>query len=242
VRPFTVAEFVGAKLGVLPLHVYDAFHAVLLGRALAAGVELGLFDALGRRPETAASLSRELQLPEESAALLLGTMGAAGYLTRRGDTFALRRSARRWLTSGSPQSLSNFIRYVALLHRKWLDLAETLRAGRPRHHYAGEFSAPEWRIYVLGMRDLARLLLPSVARVVTVPRRTAVSLLDVGGSHGAYTAAFCERHDNLRGTIVDLPQALAVAAEIIAQSPASARIALHGALVPSLDRAVDGFA
>lgn len=228
-RPFTFGEYLGARLGLLPLPMFDAFHAVLLGRTLTAALELGIFEALDQSAQPAASLAATLRLPEESTRLLLGALEAAGYLHKtRGGDYGLSRTSRRWLSASSPEYLGHFLRYVGILQRKWSDLGESLRRGGPGRHYAEAFSPEEWRTYVLGMRELARLLLPSLTRRIVLPP-SARSLLDVGGSHGSYTTAFCERHAELHGTIVDLPQALGVTRELLAASPAASRIELHPA-------------
>ncbi|HBL26990.1 MAG TPA: SAM-dependent methyltransferase, partial [Acidobacteria bacterium] len=44
----------------------------------------------------------------------------------------------------------------------------------------------------------------------------ARDLLDVGGAHGFHAAALCRRHPALRAVVLDLPEALATAAPLLA--------------------------
>jgi 2-polyprenyl-3-methyl-5-hydroxy-6-metoxy-1,4-benzoquinol methylase len=47
--------------------------------------------------------------------------------------------------------------------------------------------------------------------------KTARSLLDIGGSHGFYSVALCRRYAGLTATILELPEAIPTAAEILAR-------------------------
>jgi 2-polyprenyl-3-methyl-5-hydroxy-6-metoxy-1,4-benzoquinol methylase len=52
-------------------------------------------------------------------------------------------------------------------------------------------------------------------------------MLDVGGGHGAYSAAFCRRYPQLNATILDLPQAVEVANSLVAEENLEDRISLR---------------
>ena len=79
---------------------------------------------------------------------------------------------------------------------------------RPYYEMYGE---REWRVYVMGMRDLARLLLPHVIGKV-LPAADARQLLDIGGSHGLYAIECCKRRPGLHATVMDFAMPLALAA------------------------------
>jgi SAM-dependent methyltransferase len=49
-------------------------------------------------------------------------------------------------------------------------------------------------------------------------------LLDIGGSHGAYAAAFCSRYPTLSATVLDLPPVTAIGAELIESTDLRDRI------------------
>jgi cyclopropane fatty-acyl-phospholipid synthase-like methyltransferase len=49
-------------------------------------------------------------------------------------------------------------------------------------------------------------------------------LLDIGGAHGAYAAAFCRRYPTLTATVLDLPPVAAIGAELIRSTGLAERI------------------
>jgi 2-polyprenyl-3-methyl-5-hydroxy-6-metoxy-1,4-benzoquinol methylase len=52
----------------------------------------------------------------------------------------------------------------------------------------------------------------------------ARDLLDIGGSHGHYSAALCRMHDGLRGVVLDLPEAVQHAAPLLAAEKMGDRV------------------
>src|SRR5262249_9731925 len=128
----------------------------------------------------------------------------------------LTAAARRWLLRDSPQSIRDYLLYNAL---QWNWLSRTdgyLQTGTPiRFHQ--EMSPDEWKMYQHAMLAIARLTAPDVARRIPVPS-TARQMLDIGGAHGAYSLALCQRHPQLQATILDLPQAVKFAAALLARS------------------------
>ena len=205
---FRIRERVAARLNLLPEALYDAFPAVLFGRVLVIASSLGLFDELDRRAQTPEEISRSLNLPLESAELMLSSLNAAGYLKKRRAVYSLAPQAAKWLVRSSPHSLANFLEYVELLHARWLTLEDSLRRGKPLKTYVETFGLDEWRIYTDGMMDLAKLILPRLLPKIELPEG-ARTLLDLGGSHGLYALELCRRYPLLRATITDFPAVLA---------------------------------
>jgi 2-polyprenyl-3-methyl-5-hydroxy-6-metoxy-1,4-benzoquinol methylase len=83
----------------------------------------------------------------------------------------------------------------------------------------------QWDVYQRGMRSLARLSAPEVA--ARVPGlQNPLTMLDIGGGHGAYSAALCRRYPQLNATILDLPQAIQVANSLVAEEHLKERIIL----------------
>ena len=54
-------------------------------------------------------------------------------------------------------------------------------------------------------------------------------LLDVGGGSGAFSIALCQRHSDLRATVLDFPNVVAVAERFVKEAKLQDRIAyVHG--------------
>ncbi|HEV7361323.1 MAG TPA: class I SAM-dependent methyltransferase, partial [Mycobacterium sp.] len=62
-----------------------------------------------------------------------------------------------------------------------------------------------------------------VAQAIPVPPG-ATDMIDVGGSHGHYSVALCRRHSRLGSVVLDLPEAVRVAAPLLATEKMGARV------------------
>jgi SAM-dependent methyltransferase len=213
-------------LHILPAPIMDTFAGVLFGRALAIAVRRGLFDALASAPMTNEQIAAATHLHPRALRLLLEACVVAGYLAHRNGAYGLTAEGRKWLCRDSAHSLVNLIGYFETLHGRWADLEASLEVGAPPHPYYDVFNEEDWRTYVLGMRDLARLLLPHVVGKI-VPHNEARSLLDIGGSHGLYSIECCRRRPDLHATIMDFAPALAHASAFAQKSGVAGRVELH---------------
>ena len=97
-----------------------------------------------------------------------------------------------------------------------------LRTGEPVHIHE-QMSAEDWGHYQRGMRSGANLAVGELVRRVRLPSM-ARDMLDIGGSHGYYSVAFCRRYPNLRARILDLPQAVEQAAPLLAREGMGDRV------------------
>jgi SAM-dependent methyltransferase len=80
-----------------------------------------------------------------------------------------------------------------------------------------------WDRYQRGMRALASISADEVTARLPVPEG-ATAMLDIGGSHGYYSVCACRRHQGLRATILDLPEAVEHAAAILAREGMGERV------------------
>lgn len=195
------------RLHLLPTPIIDTFGSIVFGRALTIAVRRGVFEALAQTPRTAAELAGTTGLSTKGMELLLESFVVAGYLFSQGNSYSLTAEARKWLLEDSPHYLGNLIRYFETLYERWTYLEHSLEHGTPPHRYYEKFTDEDWRVYVLGMRDLATLLLSDVMKKISLPDSPR-HLLDLGGSHGLYAIACCRRYPTLTSTVVDFEEAL----------------------------------
>ena len=77
-----------------------------------------------------------------------------------------------------------------------------VRTGQPLGFH--ENLAPaDWAPYQQGQASHAALLVEEVIARVPMPKG-ATNLLDLGGAHGLYSFAFCNRYPELQALVVDL--------------------------------------
>lgn len=201
-------------------------------RAGAAGVRLGVFDALREGPRNATEVARAIRSSERGTAAFLEALVALGYLRKSGGAYANTAGTAAWLTSGSATDWSPVARWWdEIVFRFWDEhLEASIRRGSPRRTiYEWLNDIPDgWRIAQGAFAAYARPVADRIASKVLLPP-SARRLVDVGGGHGLYTIAFCRRHPGLTATIVDSPKALEPARENIAAAGMTDRIEMRAA-------------
>ena len=221
--PESLAERAALALGRVPTPFLHSHPALLLARTLVEAAERGLFEALADGPRSPAAVAETCETDPAATHAVLDALAGAGYLRRSDGAFALTADARRWLLEDSPHSLVDSLRFRAL-EWEWIGrLGTFLDTGEPLDFHVA-MTPDEWALYQRGMRALARLAVPETVRRTPVPR-DALRLLDVGGAHGAFAAAFCQKHPGLDAVVLDLPEAVAHAAPLLAEEAEKAGVA-----------------
>lgn len=216
-------EWLALRLNLVPTPLADGVFAMMACRALMAGLDLGLIDLLADGPASADELAERLALDPTGTLALTEALASGGYLERTGSRYRLARRARRWLDPRGPGYVGNLIRFNQDHWRWWSDLEAMLKSGQPVAIHQELQGDAAWHRYVLGMRDLAGLVADEIVGALR-PLRTPLRLLDIGGSHGGYAAAFCRRYPTLTATVLDLPPVAAIGAELIKETGLGERI------------------
>ena len=205
----TALEHLLARLNLLPVPLFDTPLASGIARVLVSACELGVFDALSTQPLTLERLAERLQCNPQGMQLLLQLLVSAGYLRKRRGCYHNSRMAQRWLTSNSPMSIAPYIIHSPDLVAIWDYLPQVVRENKQamRMPYEEDPSNPETQAalarHYAGLASLAMALGGEVVSRVHLPANAA-QLLDVGGSHAAYSILFCRKYPQLRATILDI--------------------------------------
>jgi len=220
--PGNPVEWLAMRLNLVPRPLLDTQMAFTLARIVMVASKIGLFDALATAPATAEEIARRCDTNPEGTAKLLPTLVTSGYLRASGDTFELTKSARKWLLSASPQSLNDKLLFQ-FMEWTWMERAEEfVRTGKLEDFHA-TLNDREWKLYQRGMKSVAGGVVESVSRAVRIPAG-ATDLLDIGGSHGAYSVALCRQHAKLNAVVLDLPGAVRHAAPLLAAEGMGERV------------------
>lgn len=209
----------------LPGPVIDVFGNVLYGRALAIAIRRGFFETMAAGPAGVEAIARATGFHAAAIELMAKMFILGGYLRREGDGFRLTAEGKTWLLQSSPTSVTSLVGYFELLHQRWSRMEYTLDHGGPPVPYFALFNDVDWKTYVYGMRDLARLLMPEVLPRLQLPP-AATRVLDLGGSHALYSIELLRLHPELNSTVIDFPLALKHAAEIVREAGLTGRFAL----------------
>ena len=217
-------ERIAARTNVVPAPLLETQIAFSMARSIMAGVKLGIYDAVGAGAATAAAVAAACGTDPEATTKLMNTLVGCRYLRHRAGRYTLTEKARKWLLTDSPNSIAD---KLLMQYDEWDVVAkyeEYVTTGTPLDLHATLTDARAWERYQRGMRALASISADEVAQRLPVPPG-ATAMLDVGGSHGYYSVCACRRHDGLRATILDLPQAVAHAAPILAREGMGDRVA-----------------
>ena len=225
-RPGNALEAAAMAAGQAPTPLFEAFVGYLQARAIMAGCALGIFAALEERPDDAAGLAGRLGLDVQGTGALLTALHASGYLDARDGRYAPSAVTRRWLLPGRPGTLEPYLGAFNADMWAWITgLEDAVRTGRDAGLHAMDAADPRWERYMRGLFALARHAGGDVAWAVGAdrPRR----LLDLAGGHGGFAIALCERHPELRATVVDLEPAVAVGRRLVAEHGFAGRVAFQ---------------
>jgi SAM-dependent methyltransferase len=197
------------RFNLLPSPLFDTPLAPGIAKALVTACELHLFDELRAGPLPLAELAKRVACQPEGLRLLLNILVSAGYLRSRGGRYRNSRVACRWLTSASPASVAPYVLHSPDIVAIWDDMPQVVRENRQvaAMPYDEDASTPEMQAklarHYAGLASLAMALGGEIVLRAPVPRR-ADSLLDVGGSHAAYSVLFCRKYARLSATILDI--------------------------------------
>lgn len=228
----TALEWLLERLNLLPSPLMDTPLAPGIAKALITACELGLFDALDERALTLDELAARLECQPEGLRFLLQLLVVAGYLRVRRGRYRNRAVARRWLTRGSTVNIAPYVIHSPDIIAIWEHLPEVVRTNRATVHmpYEEDSSQPEVRAalerHYAGLASLALVLGRELIIRTPLPAG-ATRLLDVGGSHAAYSVLFCRKYPNLRATIVDLPPGVEAGRRTAQQTGMGERLDFH---------------
>jgi SAM-dependent methyltransferase len=200
-NPGNLRERIALALDLIPRPLGDVLLGPLLAKAVIAASSLGVFNALADRPRTVEEVGAQCGSDVEATGKLLRALYASGYLKWRDGLYGLTRMSQRWLLTGSAKSM-----HFAVLHRaidlRFMDFDRYVRTGESRDFHK-ELTQEDWVCYHSGQASQARLIVEEVSNRSPIPAG-ASEMLDLGGGHGLYSLAFCQRHPGLHSRVLDL--------------------------------------
>lgn len=200
--------------GMFPTPMLEPYGAAF-GRALMVATRLGIFDVLAAAPLGAAVLARRCEIDARACEKLINLLVGMRYLKTTSDgRYRLTKLARRWVLSGQSGSVRDMV-LMKFLEWEWFEGIEAfVRTGEPLDVHAS-MSPNDWGLYQRGMRAQAGLAGRWLARALPLPPG-ATTMLDIGGSHGHFSAELCRRHPGLSSVVLELPEAVEQAAALLA--------------------------
>jgi 2-polyprenyl-3-methyl-5-hydroxy-6-metoxy-1,4-benzoquinol methylase len=215
IQPEGLLERVALWLNLAPTPLVDTQVAFNAARAIMAGADVGIFDAIGKNAKTAEQIVELIHTDLAATKNLLNCLVGIGYLRWNNENYSLRPKYYKWLLKEYSSNLTGKLRFQ-LIEWNWMaNLEEYVRTGKPMNFHS-TMKADEWARYQDGMRDLSVNTAKELAGKLKLPAN-AGRMLDIGGSHGLYSIELCKKHSSLSSTILELPGAIDRASAIAAQ-------------------------
>jgi SAM-dependent methyltransferase len=215
-------EYLALRMNLVPTPLVDTQMAFIVARAVMAGAELGIFDALAAGPAGFEDVARTCGTHPRATRQLLDCLVGLDYLKFRGGRYENGDVAAKWIVRGSPSSLRDKLVFQRL-EWNWLSrLSDFVRTGEAIDIH-GTMTGDDWTVYQDGMRSLAGGTAREIAKKLPVPRG-ATRMLDIGGSHGLHSAELCKLHPSLESVILERPEAIERSREHLSALGMGARI------------------
>lgn len=194
-------------------------------QVLFAAGELGVFALLAERgalsgAEAAAALGTDPDATER----LLGALTAIDLLVHEDDRFSNGPAAESYLVPDRPESMATWVSLIGSWAQTFGKLPASVRTGEPAEAPEEKLGgSPDYtRRFILGMHDYAMGPGRELARHLDLGGRGR--LLDVGGGPGTYSILLAEANPSLSAVVLDLPDVVEIADEVIARHGLSGRV------------------
>ena len=214
-QPLLLSSPVGdAETPALPNPALQSLHAMALARTIGVSARAGVFSELADGPTEVGELAHRLAFRPSLLRLMLDVLVAADLVEYDEPFHSLSPRGRRWLDPQSPTSITTYVAHT-LDRWDWLTDLEAIATGRSAPNARPEDDdETSWLRFIRADYEIARLVAADVARAIGLAD-SARSVLDLGGGHGWYAAALCQRNPLLRATVVDEAGAVLIGREII---------------------------
>ena len=198
------------------------------GAAIITASKLGLFKVLADGPRSPAEIAQATGASEDGVTRLVEALASFGYLLRVNERFANGPTPQTWLTPQGRVDFTAGVMWQAELWH-WLEgLSQAVQQGGPqRSIWRLMDDRPEMgQLFSQYMKALAQLTADPLLQSVPLPDG-ARRLLDLGGSHGLRSIAYCERYPQLQAVVYDLPSSLTDTEQTIAAREMGSRISIQ---------------
>ncbi|UCG16415.1 MAG: hypothetical protein JSV19_14075 [Phycisphaerales bacterium] len=191
---------------------------------VAAAAELDVFTGLSGGPMTAAALASALGADVRGVTVLLDALAAMDLLDKHDGTYTTPPTLSDLLTeTGSGSTVLAMVRHQANCLRRWGQLAQVTRAGKPAERtpsIRGE--AADQASFIGAMHDVSGPVAGALVTALGTPRFRR--LLDVGGASGTWTIAFLQAVPDATADLFDLPDVIPLARRRIGDAGLTDRV------------------
>jgi 2-polyprenyl-3-methyl-5-hydroxy-6-metoxy-1,4-benzoquinol methylase len=196
-----------------PNPLLDPFVPAMSSWALVTAVSSGIFDEIADGADTSQKIAERLKLDVDAVKLLLDILSCLGYVDLYEGNYRLTDVSKQTLTKESHHRLRNWVRFghFQLLALEKLDAVVKGKTKVNLHDLMK--SSDDLRLHQYAMAETAAPASDWVASQIVLPENRKL-MLDIGGSHGIYSAAICKKNPPLKAEIIELSEMIDSAREV----------------------------
>lgn len=193
---------------------------------LGAAASHSLFTHLEAGADTADQLAAKAGISERGAQTLLDGLVGLGLVELRDGCYRNTAEAAAFLVEGQPACLSDFAELKLAEMRRLVALPDVVRNGGPMTEAAVEVADnPHWEVLVPAIAAQSVPVATAAADMLRLEDAGEVSILDVGGGSGIYSAIWLGLNPAARSTQIDWAPINAIARRLVAKRGVADRFA-----------------
>ena len=186
-----------------------------LSRTLSTGTRLGLFEALKDGDADADELAARMGCSKLGTEVLANALAGARTIKRRKGRYSLTKAARKFLLRDAPQSMVPGVEFLAYCQTLLVDMEEAIRTGEVVRFHDMDHPPELWASYMGALSTFAKLFGSQIVKKIK-PTSAPKRVLDVGGGHGQFCVALCNKYPDLQAEVLDLPGACVAGRAMVA--------------------------
>ncbi|MGP4014949.1 methyltransferase [Saccharopolyspora sp. 5N708] len=185
---------------------------------LGAAASHSLFNHLDAGADTADQLAAQAGISERGAQTLLDGLVSLGLVELRDGSYRNAAEAAAFLVEGQPACLSNFAKLKQAQMGSLADLPDVVRTGGPVTDATVEVADnPHWENVVQAIAAQSVPVATIAADLLRLAAAGEISILDVGGGSGIYSATWLGLNPAARATQLDWGPINAIARRLVAE-------------------------
>jgi len=197
-------------------HIFQISTGAWAAAILGAGVTHSVFTHIAKGTDTAEAIARETRISGRGAEALLDGLVGLGLLTRSERRFRNSPEADEFLVEGKPSYFGGFPKVMLREFSEWASLPDVVRTGKPTTSETADLPEnPFWEELVPAIAVLSMPVVQTAAERLRLSDGRPVSILDVGGGSGVYSAVWLGMNPRARATQVDWGNVNRIAREFV---------------------------
>ncbi len=198
-----------------PVLFWETVNAYQRTAALRAGIELGVFTAIGEGGDTAESLAARANASPRGIRILCDYLTVIGFLAKEHGKYRLTVDSAAFLDRRSPAYLGGMLAFInsAELSGGFSNLTEVVRRGTSLMPGSGVVDPddPIWVEFARSMPPMMAGAVEFVGEVSAQGGARPLRVLDIAAGHGLFGIAVAKRNPQARIVALDWSNVLKVA-------------------------------